>query len=164
MINYYLYQDQNIGIYEHRIDFIRNEYNNDNVEYPDITRIIIRKGLARRWILLLSIGVALMLLAFLMTLTIYKNSSPTDFFTNLLLFWKGSRGSGFIAMIFLLVFGLYCLIISLKKKVMLIIESRGESLEFVIDGIYKDKKLDGLIAFLQTRVKELIIDEKLTNS
>lgn len=161
MISEYLFQDQTIGIKEHRIDFLRNEFNYDNIEYQDITCITIRKGLARRWTILLSLGFFLIFLAFLMTLNVYRNSSPDEFWTNLLLFWKGSKGSGLIAMIFLIAFGLYCIILSLMKRILLIIETGEKKKEFEIDRIFKEKKLEPLVAFLRTRVRELIIDEKI---
>jgi hypothetical protein len=159
MNNIYLFQDRTLGIYEHGIDLLRNNYCYDKIEYSDIRSIGFRKGLIRRWIILLTFGFTLILFAFLMILNVYKNSSQTDFWTNLLLFWRGARGSGFVAMIFLLVFGIYSIKISLSKKILITIETRNKKRQYEISQIAKDKKLNALITFLKTRVNSLVVDE-----
>lgn len=164
MMVYYLYQDHTIGIYEHRIDLLRNGFIYDKIEYPDIINIVIHKGLTRRWILLFSIGLGLIFLAFMLILHVYNNSVPSNFWKNLLLFWKGSKGSGFIAVIFLFAFGFYSIKVSLSKKILMTIESSNKKKQFEISEIFKEKKFNSMIIFLKDRVNSLIVDENINIS
>ena len=162
MTNIYLFKDKTIGVFEHRIDLLRNNYAHDKIEYNEIKNIYIKIDFIKNWIILLCFGIVLIATASLIVLYVYNNSAPGDFISNLLTFLIGSRGAGLIAVLFLLAFGIYSIIVSLSKTPSLIIQTNDRRKHFVIKRIYKEQKLDSLIQFLKERVNNIIVDDTLT--
>lgn len=156
MNNLYLFQDKTIGFYEHKIDLLRNGYIYASIEYAAIDRIVIKKGLIKNWIILLTLGLGFILAAGLIIFNVYANSQSSDFIPNLLTFGRGSKGFGIIAVLFLIAFGLYSVITSLKPTIKIIFQTNDSSRQFEISKIYMDDKLDSLYDFLRDLVPNIL--------
>lgn len=154
MSNIYIFQDETIGFYEHKIDLLRNRYNYDSIEYYDIKRLIIKKGLMKNWFILLSLGIVFLITSGWIIQSVYEYS-PANFIINLLRFWQGSKGAGIIAVLFMLAFGIYAIIASLRKTRMVFIETSNKSQQFEINKIDKEGKINLLFDFLKDNVKEV---------
>ncbi|MCD4744244.1 MAG: hypothetical protein K8R67_17415 [Desulfobacteraceae bacterium] len=162
MNDQYLYEDETIGINEHNIDLLRNHFVYDKIEYQDIKSAKIEKGLPKNWIVQLTVGLMLVFSSFLIVIFVKDNSAPGDFFSNLLTFWRSSRGAGLLAVLFLLSFGIYIILHSVEQTLNLTIETDKFKKTFDIRDIDKKRLTDSLIAFLKERIDKIIIDERIT--
>ncbi len=162
MNNQYLFEDKNIGIFEHNIDLLRNRFVYDKIEYPDIKSVALKKGFSYNWIVQLIFGLLLIVSSFLLVLYVIRNSDSGETITNFLTFWRGSKGAGLIVIIFLLSFGIYVVIGSLKQTLNLTIETYSFKKTFDIREVYKKQLTDSLIEFLKERIDKISIDKGIT--
>jgi hypothetical protein len=154
MGNKYLFEDRCVGISELNIDLLRNGFVYDKIEYCDIKEFEIKKRLHNYWFVQFSFGLALLTLSFLIIFSVYDNSTPSNFVMDLLTKWYGPKGSGLIAVLFLLVFGGYVIIESVQKSNYLIIVTNAFRKILEIEQIDRNEVSELLSAFLKEKVDQ----------
>lgn len=148
-MNKYTFETDSIGFYEHGIGLLRNNYVFDSIDYTNIKRIILQRGhLVKNWFLLLVLGFIQITGAAFILLPIANSFLQISDFS-VFLICRGVKGYGLLAVIFILVFGIYCIVVSLKCSIIIKIYPSSKMRRFSLEKIVKEKKIDDFITQLR---------------
>jgi uncharacterized membrane protein len=155
----YLFESDYVGFYENGIDLLRNKYVYCTIDYRDITKIVLQSGhLVKNWVTLLILGLFLILSAIWIIMPSMISFMQTKDFS-VFLFWRGSKAYGVLVVLFLIAFGVYCILFAFKFSLIIKVFVNGKVKHFSLENIVKDKRLGNFTTFIRNcGVKEVIIN------
>ena len=160
----YQYQTNEVGFCYNQIDLLREGYAYKVIDYADVTRIIIKRGyVIKNWIFSLVFSLVLILTSSFMILNLIVNIVE---FRNLslILFMDGSKGFGIMAVVFLMAFGVYGSIISLKKSLIMIVYTENKSYFFSLEFFLSNGNISNFLIFIKNlKITNITIPPAGTN-
>jgi hypothetical protein len=139
----YYFETDKFGVSDSGIHLLRSRYNYKTIEFKSVTEIYIRNGhQVNNWLLALIIGIALVLAG------IYAGWNVLyDYF------W-GTRYNfyieEFVVPVLPLFVGTYCIVVALRKGLVMEIVSESGTLKLPLEKAYKKSGIKGLTDFLNT--------------
>jgi len=147
----YLFETNEAGFYEHGIDLLRNGYIYDQLEYRDVHKAILqRRHSIKNWLLLLCFGISIILLGLYILLPAF-HSFLDDRDISAFLFWRGTRAFGIVAVIFLLAFGIYCVVLSFRFSITARLFTCKRMLHINLEQIEKEGRIDSFTSYIMER-------------
>jgi hypothetical protein len=150
MANQYTYETDQFGISEKSIHLLRNCFNYQTIDCSQVQRLVIRKGMEHKnWILILSIGIALLTFVVIDSLTVYNywNTARVIYIERLLI------------PLFPFLLGLYSVIISIRKSMVMIVHDEKKRYYFSLRQLTRKKQYEAFVneikgLFPLTRIEE----------